>query len=386
MPVETFRQILDEFVAVEADPYRRILEAKTSRGGPVVAYLPPDVPEELIHAAGALPFAIFGGSREQPVVSSAVPSFICPTVRLALGKAARGDLSFAEGVVLPYICDSTKSLSQVWRPHAVSAFTHALCFPKDPDHEGARAFLVAEFLRLKERLENLTGKRVSEDALRESIRVHNENRRLLRKLAEAVHVGQLDLSLLDYYAVVRSSMLIPKEEHTARLSHLLERAVSKPAGDRDGVRIFLYGYWAEPRSLFSDLERAGMRVVADNLHDGTRFFDIDAEETEAPLEALARRQLQRTPMGCFHHASGQLRHYLDAEVKRNRVEGVVHVAPARCDTMQFDLPAIRRILQDLEVPVLTLETEFDDALDGQARTRVEAFGEILRGRRDGLDS
>ena len=64
-PWQPFREVL-------VAPLQTALEWKTKTGRKIVGYLLPDVPEEIIHAAGALPFAIEGAgvqiSRAQALI------------------------------------------------------------------------------------------------------------------------------------------------------------------------------------------------------------------------------------------------------------------------------------------------------------------------------
>ncbi|MBI5443589.1 MAG: 2-hydroxyacyl-CoA dehydratase [Deltaproteobacteria bacterium] len=370
---------LDELLE---DPCRRMREVRASHGRPIVAYLPPDLPEEIIHAAGAVPFPLLGSAPSESRLASTVPSFLCPPVRIALGRAEHGELSFAGGFVFPFMCDSTKALAQLWRPHAGGRFTHALCLPRLPDRAGAEAFLFHEFLRLKERLEEATGVHASETDLRASIRLYNENRALLRQLGEGVHRGRSGLEPAGFYRLVRASMFMPKEEHSALVRRFLALPPPAVPSHENAPRVFLCGYWAEPRELFTQIAGAGMRIVGDNLHDGTRYFEVDAEEQGDPLAALARRQARRSPSSCFHYSDAPWPRYLANRVQELGAEGVVYVSPSRCDPMDFDYPAIRDALEAVNVPLLALQAEFAGAPDAQAGTRLAAFGELLRGRRD----
>jgi benzoyl-CoA reductase/2-hydroxyglutaryl-CoA dehydratase subunit BcrC/BadD/HgdB len=46
--------------------------------------------------------------------------------------------------------------------------------------------------------------------------------------------------------------------------------------------------------------------------------------------------------------------------------------------MEFDYPPIAKMLQELQVPVLFLETDMSTDMPEQVKTRIEAFAEMLR--------
>jgi benzoyl-CoA reductase/2-hydroxyglutaryl-CoA dehydratase subunit BcrC/BadD/HgdB len=68
---------------------------------------------------------------------------------------------------------------------------------------------------------------------------------------------------------------------------------------------------------------------------------------------------------------------LRAELERRSAEGVIHYVQCFCHRGVQD-----RVLRDmLGVPVLTLECDRPGPLDPSARTRLEAFVEVVRERR-----
>jgi benzoyl-CoA reductase subunit C len=117
-------------------PFREVLRApweqarawKEKTGGKVVAHLLPDVPEEIIHAAGALPIAVEGAGVQVSRAQAHIPGYTCSHAMGALELGLRGDLDVVDGMVIPYVCDTTRNLFHIW--------SH--CFPN----------MTNEFLRL----------------------------------------------------------------------------------------------------------------------------------------------------------------------------------------------------------------------------------------------
>ena len=118
--------ILTEFLTVKSDPYSRAREWQVTHQGRVIAHLLPDVPEEIIHAAGALPLAVLGLDRNVSLADSHIPSFICPFIRNSFEIALHGELDFIDGMVIPYVCDSTRAFSHVWEAKFPDLFNHIL--------------------------------------------------------------------------------------------------------------------------------------------------------------------------------------------------------------------------------------------------------------------
>ncbi len=68
-------------------------------------------------------------------------------------------------------------------------------------------------------------------------------------------------------------------------------------------------------------------------------------------------------------------------VKEFRVDGVISQIIRYCVTYAHDLPLLRGRLNDVGVPVLSLDVEYGTSGSGQIQTRVQAFMEMLEARK-----
>jgi len=57
--------------------------------------------------------------------------------------------------------------------------------------------------------------------------------------------------------------------------------------------------------------------------------------------------------------------------------GVVFYDVKFCEPELYDLPDVRRGLQDAGIPSVTIEVDLNDPLSHQALTRIEAFLEMI---------
>jgi benzoyl-CoA reductase subunit C len=63
--------------------------------------------------------------------------------------------------------------------------------------------------------------------------------------------------------------------------------------------------------------------------------------------------------------------------RRSGARGVVFYDVKFCEPELFDLPALRSGLQESGLPSLAIEVDLSDPLPEQARTRLEAFLEMI---------
>src|SRR5690606_39456475 len=126
------------------------------------------------------------------------------------------------------------------------------------------AFANAErtLIRLKEAIEIKLGLAISDDSLRNSICIFNQNRQLIRHLYELRRDRKIKLSSAQMQSVLKSSMVMDKAEHNRLLAELVAIVERNPVdATADGsVPLYLSGHLChatKPRILRSEERRVG---------------------------------------------------------------------------------------------------------------------------------
>jgi benzoyl-CoA reductase/2-hydroxyglutaryl-CoA dehydratase subunit BcrC/BadD/HgdB len=142
---------------------------------------------------------------------------------------------------------------------------------------------VRSFIR---ELEALSGVPVTDAALARSIALFNENRGLLRRLFEDRRSGNARLTSTDLQALVKSSMVMDKAEHTVLLRQVLAGLEAVPRDER--IRLYLSGRLchAPHPELLQAIEECGAIVVDNDLYTGARYISTDVREGIDPVEAI----------------------------------------------------------------------------------------------------
>lgn len=149
-------------------------------GGKVAGHFQVYFPEEIAHAAGLLPFKVRGAPVEPTRADSHFGSYLCSILKTSLETALSGAVTLDLFVSHP-ICDAARNLAAIWGrnfPHPCQI----LYLPQNPNSKHSVEYLCGEYARLRRTVEEVAGRAVSEDDLRRSIGIFNENRRLLREL------------------------------------------------------------------------------------------------------------------------------------------------------------------------------------------------------------
>ncbi|MFH1003029.1 MAG: 2-hydroxyacyl-CoA dehydratase family protein [Chloroflexota bacterium] len=383
--------VLAKFRAAAQQPYPSLADTKKHGGRPVIGCLPMYIPEEMVHAAGMLPVVLLGDDQPITAANEHIQTNTCEVVRGTLDLAVRGGLDCLDGIVFSDICDPVQYLSGIWKLVHPFPYFHVLDIPHKLDGTG-RDYLLTVWQRFRTSLEDLNGRKIGDDALRQSIALYNRNRALLRQIYQWRRANPGLISANDIAAVVRAGMVMPREEHNRWLTELLAQAKKKPkAAAGNQVKLFLAGtLCAEPhREILRLVEELGGVIVDDEIYVGARYFATDVAEGGDPMAALADHYGQRWPCTTMHYpeiyprqGDGGQRDYTRSLIEMYRqsgARGIIMLIVLFCDPYSFNYPTIKERLAAAGVPALMMETEHQMGAMEQVRTRLQAFIEMLKG-------
>ncbi len=376
------KELLNRFNAVVTDPYSEARSRK-EQGQKVIGWLPTDVPEELIHAAGAFPVGSLGSCSKIRLADTHLQVWVCSLMRGSLEMGLRGDLDFLDGLIIPQTCDTTRAMVGIWRQTSLIPYIDSFMMPKQVKRSSAREYLIGELTRLKSNLEKVTGNLITNESLGTSIKLFNENRQLLRRMFEihADHPGLI--SSREVYTVIKAAMYMDKVKHNGILQDLIQAMKQKAARSIDKsnpkVRLVISGGVWEPPEIMDLIEEAGGVVVGDDMLTGMRYLSPDADEKRDPLEALADRQLNKIPFAGFDNQNYERRRFLHNLVRHTEAAGLIFLHLKFCEPENYDYNDMREALNSAGIPNLRLETEVGNPSLGQIRTRLEAFIEMIGG-------
>jgi len=328
-----------------------------------IGFLTAYVPEELFHAAGFTPVFIFHTPDDHGYARAHLPGFTCWIAGSALDQALAGELDGLAGMALAQTCDTMQGLTDLWRRNVPHIPLFHFGMPLRLDGPSARAYLLAELRSLRERVQAVTGRPISDDALRESIALYNRTRTLVRRL----YTHAADFAPPDLYALVwaaLSSTPLPPCSPAP-----LPSCSSAPL-------LLLVGSALADPVLFDVIAQVGARVAGDLLDLGERYFAVDAAEDGDPLEAIADRLLALVPTPTKHHPQHTRTAHLLSLVRERNADGAIFARQKFCEPHGFDYVQLAHALDQVGVPHLLVELE-QASQAGQLRTRVEAFVEML---------
>ena len=378
---ESVRKGVLRFAGIAKDPEASARRWKETNQGPVIGFFCSYLPEEVIVAAGGLPFRISRAGGQYSLADGHLQAYCCSPARGALEAALSGQLEFLDGVVFAHTCDAMQRLSDIWRLNIASVFHLDVAVPSRLNSPGSRSFLEAVFRRYRQELEAQLGRTISEDALSAAVKTGNRVREGMARLYALGRERPDLLSGTDLQQLSRAVMVMDRKEAARVLSDLADELrtaeVRDPAEGPTGQRILLSGSVCPLPGVHELLEQRGARVVWDDFCTGARYYEGRVCEQGEPLSALAARFHERGICPAKHAGLWSRGNYLLEKVRQNRADGIIFLLVKFCDPQAFDLPDLRQFLERHAIPSAAIELEDASRLQGGVTTRCEAFLEML---------
>jgi bzd-type benzoyl-CoA reductase N subunit len=371
-------QILKQFHDIANDPigYARHWKAETQCR--IVGYFCSYAPEEIIWAAGALPYRILGAGGTISKADGHLQAYSCSLVRGALDDALTDKLDFLDGTIFPHTCDSIQRLSDIWRLNAGFDFHLDLVLPVKLNTKSADNYMQAVIKKFRTDLEAGLGVDITPKKLSKAIQTFNQIRTGLQRIYEIRRDHPDRLSSRDLHAIGKASMVMDRNVLSERLSAIVDLLhTQKPKTVTTAKRLVLTGGICSMPEIYQPIEDAGGTVVWDDFCTGSRYFEGRVDSEGNLLNSIARRYFNRIicpakHRDCFSRGDSLLR-----MVENTRAQGVIFVLLKFCDPHAFDFPYIKELLDRAGIPSLLLEIEDQQTTLEQLKTRIEAFIELL---------
>jgi benzoyl-CoA reductase/2-hydroxyglutaryl-CoA dehydratase subunit BcrC/BadD/HgdB len=369
-----------EFNQILFDPLESTRQL-SREGHRVIGCLDSYVPEEFIHAMGMVPVRLLGSSESITLADAHLPIFAGQQTRSIFNQGLKGNLSHLAGIALSNSSDAIRTLYDLWQRHIPGQWSALVDVPAILEGEANHRLFRSAMLNFIKALEGLAGHSLDPAALRRSITVYNENRRLLKKAASLLGGSPQHLSAETYLDAVLSGFLISKERHNALLSDLLKISSGAPAvSGQDLLPLHMSGPILVDRSFLPLLRQCGATMTSEDLGTGSRYYWDEVDETGDPVEEVINRYWGKIPESYKLPMEPRWLH-LTARLEGGNAKGAVFVVERYSDEDQYDYPIFRDRLQRLGIPSLELDTEFVLGSE-QARTRIQTFVDIVKGRAD----
>ena len=359
---------------------RYLATQKSEHGRKVMACMPIFYPKPILTAMNICAAEVWGPPRQpHNAEMGRIQTYVCPIVRHALAFLAGGGAELVDGLLFPHTCDSIQGLATVlpdlggWSK-PVFHFIH----PRGPHRASTVAYLDKEFRSLAKDLEGFAGQPLELDRLRWALNLHKQIDGLTARLL--ARRACLDVDDFTLYQTLRKGEYLWPEDYLEELKGLDGRLSDKLV--QKGVPLMMTGIVPEPMSLLKSLSDAGAYVAADDYAAiGRRVLSYPDVLPSDPFETLVETYFTAPPCSTRALSIAPRREHLSGLIASSGAKGVIFHTVKFCEPELYDIPLLKKRFAELNVPTLSLESDLEPELSGQAVTRLEAFVEMASANR-----
>jgi len=366
------------------------LKEQREKGVKIVGYIGRFVPEELIYASGALPYLLCRGGQPEP------PDAVIPYMLRFMSPYARSQIGYhLLGIdpVIPMLDLIVAQCSDCHESRLADLFeyfklpTARLGVPPDWEKSLSRDYYYKELTRLGEKLEGLTGNKISDEKLKESISSINKIRDLLRKInllrkEQPPPIGSDEFIRLNHY-----SFYCDLEKLPPKLNDLYGQLQKGKSPFPKGMpRLLLAGHvvgvgdYVVPKLI----EASGGVVVAELLDEGMRQCAWNVKTDGDLMRNLVETYyLERTPPSIFQPVWEERVEFIKKLIRDFNIDGVIWYGLSFEEIYDLECSIASKAMDEMNIPFLKLESSYEYAREamGPLTTRVESFIESIKQRR-----
>lgn len=364
------------------------LVAAKEEGRKVIGSFCVFVPEELIIAANAISIGLCSGAEVgNEEAERFVPRSTCSLIKSAFGFKLHKLCPFTEVtdmIVGENTCDGKKKAFEQFAK--IHEGFYLMDLPQVKSAAG-KALLKAEYIRFAEKLEEITGNKITAESLARGINIVNTKREAMNRLASLRAAIPTPISGLDALLANQIYFFDDPERFTGAVNAIcdeLEQRIKDGVGvtTKETPRVIVSGCpmavpnWKVPAII----EKSGAIIVGEEMCTGERglqnIVEPQGETVDAMIDAIVERYL-KVDCAVFTPNESRLNNIKEM-VKKYNADGVVHYTLQFCQPYAHEAINIERELEEAGIATLSLETDYSAEDMGQLHTRIEAFIERIK--------
>ncbi len=391
----TLPERFEEFAEARREGFLKVMELKES-GASIVGTFCQYAPAEIMDAAGLYQVGLCGKSND-PIASAEtrLPVNLCPLIKASYGHALEESCPYAyfsDLVMGETTCDGKKKMYEMLSELKPM---HVIHLPNVPDKSRSLKSWAMELEYFKSELERIFNVEITEDKLRAAIKQGNSERKQAARVYELGRHDPPAITGVHMRSIMEGEQyMFDKEAKFQKIKHILDTC-EKDREDGNGpyglhehpIRIMISGAGlggVESKTI-NVVEELGAAIVCYEGCSGisSRRRLIDENPHKDPILSIAEKYLE---VPCAVMSPNDSRMVQVAEtIDEWRVDGVINITLHSCHPFGIEQYNIGKVCKAKGVPHLHLETDFSPGDEGQLRTRIGAFLEMLAKNNGGSD-
>lgn len=375
----------DDFNEVRKQGFLKMEELK-DLGKKVAGVFCTYTPQEIIYAAGLIPVSLCATTEDAiKYAERDLPKNLCPLIKSSYGFAVSDTCPyfyFSDIVIGETTCDGKKKMYELMKDFKD---VHVMQLPQNNNDEKSLELWVNELHKLKKKLEESFNVEITDEKLRDAIKIGNEERNNLRKFFE---LGKLNPSPLSGVLMSQTQdafgFNFDREEKnraivekTKEIYSMWERELKGKKSSRPRILITGCPVGGVREKILTNIENAGADIVVYENCSGVREkLELIDENMDNPMEAIAKKYLN---LSCSVMSPNDKRFKdLDNLIDEYQVDAVIEIVLQACHTFAVESTKVKRFVTEVKnKPYMYIESDFSMTDVGQISTRIEAFLEMI---------
>ena len=346
--MQTFSQILEN-----RHEYARAWKKRT--GGKVLGYFCTYFPEELAYAAGILPVRIL--ARHYPDdTTDRLMYGNCYVTRDMFNQFNLGHYDYIDGLVGNESCQWWYNAFDMTLHSFPHLWSHYLFTPDYPDANRSKDVMRSELAVMKGKLEDWTGKAITDSNLDSAIEIYNKNRRLLRRIYELRRFNKPVILGSEAMEIMLADQIMDKADAIAMLEELFPQLEDR-APYEDRVRFILIGSETYDAQLEKLIEEAGGNVVVDELDNGSAYIWNEVYPMKDRLMAIGLRYMSKPHSALKDNVWRRRPEHIFRLFEDFQADAAIIAKQIYCHPHGTDMYAVWKLLQERNIPYHTFERD-----------------------------
>jgi len=372
-----------------------LVQQAVSDGEHALGYTCYFIPEVLLNLPGCFSSRLRAPGVDNTDISTYyMTNKTCPFTRSILERAIEGGYNYLSALFSSETCqmmhrghEHFEMLNLVKKEHP-DFFLSMMDAPFLTDEDAIEHYEKQLKKFILDRLHEVYGIDTSDEALLQAIEEHNEICRIITELGDLRKLDNPPITGYEFHVLQLVTECCPQHLILDKLKETLKE-VKKRKPDPEPwyrTRIVLVGSEQDNPEFTKILESCGAFVVADRYCYGSLpgREEIEVKDGETPLHAVARHYLltSRCPRFMNKESTEGRTDYVRHLVKEYNAEGVIYMQMKFCEFWSYERVLGVHVLNDeIGIPTIGIEKEYNMASAGQLRTRIQAFVESLEIKR-----
>lgn len=378
----------EDFAEARREGFLKVKELK-DKGEKICGAFCQYTPSEIIYAAGLYQVALCGRSPDPiKTAETRLPANLCPLIKASYGHALEESCPYAyfsDVVVGETTCDGKKKMYELLGELKPMQVIH---LPNVPDYERSLEMWTEEIRAFAKGMEEKFNVTITDDMLNESIEWCNKERIQAARIYE--------LGKYDPPAITGTKMndimegeqyMFDREAKYNKINEILDQCEKnwhdgiypyEPDPNRPRLIVSGGGYGGVSAKTINVMEELGGAIVCYEGCCGisSRRRLVDEDRSRDPYVRIAEKYIE-VPCAVVspnYRRMDQVRE----TIKEWHADGYVSITLHSCNPFAIETENIRRVCEEMDIPLLHIETDFYPGDAGQIRTRIEAFLEMIR--------